>query len=76
MNPSTDGTVGSRRWWALGGVTVAVLAVSGEKKNSVARPTWNMPSAHWLTRRTVNRRRKPTSGHSRRRSSVTCTDSG
>ncbi len=40
MNPSTSGTVGSRRWWALGGVTLAVLAVSMDVTIlSVALPT-------------------------------------
>ena len=40
MNRTTSGTVGSRRWWALGGVTVAVLAVSMDVTIlSVALPT-------------------------------------
>ena len=40
MNRTTSGTVGSRRWWALGGVTLAVLAVSMDVTIlSVALPT-------------------------------------
>lgn len=51
----------------------AVVAFSGEKKNSVARPTWNMPSAVWLTRRTARSLRNSRSGHSALRSAITCT---
>src|SRR5699024_7692261 len=36
----------------------AVAIDSGEKKNSVARPAWNMPSPHWETSRTANNLRK------------------
>ena len=40
MERTTSGTVGSRRWWALGGVTLAVLAVSMDVTIlSVALPT-------------------------------------
>src|SRR5665647_3278776 len=37
---------------------VAVLALSGEKKQRVASPTWNRPSPAWLTRRTAKSLRK------------------
>lgn len=36
----------------------AVPWLSGEKKNNVAKPIWNIPSPAWLTIRTVNSRRK------------------
>src|SRR5699024_2758749 len=36
----------------------AVARFSGEKKNRVASPAWNMPSPHWDTRRTANNFRK------------------
>ena len=51
----------------------AVLAFSGEKKNSVASPTWNMPSAVWLVSRTANSLRKSRRGHRALRSAITCT---
>src|SRR5674536_394853 len=38
--------------------SAAVAMRSGEKKNSVARPAWNIPSPHWETSRTLNSLRK------------------
>ena len=49
----------------------AVAIVCGEKKNSVARPTWNMPSPHWETSRTVKSLRKPSCATRERRSATT-----
>ena len=52
---------------------VAVLAFSGEKKKRVARPTSNIPSPVWLTRRTAKSLRKSRSRRSSRSSRITCT---
>ena len=50
---------GSRSTANAAATAPAVARFSGEKKNKVANPAWNMPSPHWETSRTANSLRNP-----------------